>query len=491
MGDICKQAWIVIVVVSHHFLFTQADWDLVVKNCKQVVNMLHNRSRIFSKESTALFESEEFTVNFIMAGQILQEFASITWMKRTWTAQEYILAVDVLFVGEDLRPFRLLSQDVENLCQLLQQNWASGEEDANDRFRALRSIYKSNEFRDLRRISLLRLGHIHPSKCMEVAHNRGAKFIQDEVYGLMGASNVRIAHLGYIEVEEIWERWWEQCIRDGHLLWAMLKLFNENDKHGCVMPPFQTRIASLRDSPIDWTEPLGHVVVQEGSIRFWGYIAGTCTISAFLCEVPIANEKGLSLYPDMVNLVKGDLSIARDLCAALTSGLHTAAESEREAQWLRSQYRGGVDVDHPTVICLAKWALFDLRFGARKNLVSMTVGAGKVYLARIENELKMTPILVYASTTIPQGRLIAVDIGTKAGPRDGPAETGHLMILSVPDGGARRDQALHRVGISGQLFIPRDRSLDRAKRFNGLVHKEQLQELYMGGKHCYFCSSNS
>jgi hypothetical protein len=113
---------------------------------------------------------------------------------------------------------------------------------------------------------------------------------------------------------------------------------------------------------------------------------------------------------------------------------------------------------------------------------------GHAHLALLTNNLKTTPILVFAERQISRGELVAVDIDAAfIGTRD--QERHVLMILSVPPGGAKSGRALHRFGISSSVFVPKDGDVENAFQFNGHVWNSPLERYTVGGKTCWHCSS--
>jgi hypothetical protein len=106
----------------------------------------------------------------------------------------------------------------------------------------------------------------------------------------------------------------------------------------------------------------------------------------------------------------------------------------------------------------------------------------------LTNNLKTTPILVFAERQIPRGELVAVDIDAAfVGTRD--QERHVLMILSVPPGGVKSGRALPRFGISSSVFVPKDGDVEKAFQFNGHVWNSPLERYTVGGKICWHCSS--
>jgi hypothetical protein len=266
MGKIYKNATLVIVAVRHRFSFCQGDWDALRVCMQPAIDQIEDIASRFTPATRKMINSRRVSRSLKKAIRIIRELNDLTWMKRVWTAQEYILARRVVYLGTDLRPLRFSAVDINRMLTIF--SWGTDSD-----LLQFANIWTTNH---------IRTGTSPHTLAMGSATHREAKFIEDEVYGLMAASEVVIKPLRNAQVEEIWRAWWEQSIREGHLLWMMLPLYHTEAEQNCVMPSFKDRHRSLAIGHVCSTVLLGPVELQEGSITLSGYFAGICTIVAHL-----------------------------------------------------------------------------------------------------------------------------------------------------------------------------------------------------------------
>lgn len=467
MGEIYRNALCVVVTVRHRFSFTQEDWNAILQKLQEPI--LYTRDRIItdSDKAVAAYEALHISKELDRALEIIREFNELVWMKRVWTAQEYILAARLVCIGGDLHPFDLLSDDMNSIILI--------------------HMYKSRnrlgEFDSLRILNHVRKKLYDPTLAMELAIHRKSCFPEDEVYGLMVISGVVIKPISNASTEQVWRAWLEQSIRAGHLLWAVLpqdvqaRVYSYN----CIIPSFESRRQSLVNNRVQSTPLLGPVEIQNGAVKFSGFIAGTCTIITSLGHIK-HDEDFITM---VVATTKGDLDLTRHIYAALCSGSDTKEESGNSAQWQCALYRQD-SMSWIRKVASRRLRKLKSKIGEPKGMRVNLWAEGNAFLAFVENDLKSTPIIVFMVDQIPEGRLVAVDLNAKAGSSEN--EKHILMIVSMPPDGVLRKRSLHKVGISSAVFIPKDQDVERAKNMNGHVYDRRIETFEVGGEGCWYCS---
>jgi hypothetical protein len=470
MEHIYRNACCVVVTVRHKFSFSQNDWNELVERLQNIISCIRDPSTRYSQAGFEMYQLANQSPELIKAINILREFNSLGWMGRVWTAQEYILAKRLSCVGDDLRPFNLLPKDMESI--LLVWGLSNGGE--------------VHMFTNLFILIGGRLGSMDMTLSMELPAHRKSTYLEDEIYGLMGASGVVIAPMTNAKIEEIWGTWWEKAIQEGHLIWALLPRYLQMtaDDCNCVMPSFKGRLQSLSQNQISRTPPLGPVEVQDGTVKFSGFLAGTCTIVKAFGR--IKNNTVLMLR-ELIEFSNGDLGLARQLCAAFTSGTHNREDSDSVAEWECAFYHWRLKTNLPNASEDIYQNTEDSP-GELKGLLVNYISEGNVFLALVQNSFKTTPILVSSDEQTPEGQLLAIDLNAKAA--EGK-ESRMLMIVSVPSAENTDNRSLHRFGISSELLIMEDQDVGKAEQINGHVYDTQIETFEVGGKTCWYCSRKS
>jgi hypothetical protein len=178
MGKIFKGARLVLVVVRHCFTFGQAEWDSVLLG---IENELKPNWSGGLGDLMSIFRNSNFH-EFVKRGvELIDELAGLEWMQRIWTSQEYILAEDVEWMGfgEDQSPLHLDANDLSNLILVYQYAIRKGKGFPQH----LANIFT---------MTSARCRIYDPTLVMRLAINRSSTRVEDEIYGLMGASELLI-----------------------------------------------------------------------------------------------------------------------------------------------------------------------------------------------------------------------------------------------------------------------------------------------------------
>jgi hypothetical protein len=314
MGTVYRNALLVLIMLRHHFTFSQSDWDgLVFGDLGKAIPHWRGEER-YSKEAFSCYRSPETVASLHHGIEMLKEIAGVPWMQRIWTAQEYILAREDVWIGGDYRSLRMAPQYIIAILEIM------------CRFElAAKRLILIKEFDSMMTLLQLRLETLDPTFAIGLARERQSTFKRDESYGLMNASRVVISTT-FDTVEKAWEAWWESALRNGHIVWAMQLVRCAN----CVMPSYETRCDSILDSNITSdTTSTGSTEVYDGSISIMGRNAGQCTIDMSLGLSKRGQAK--NFLNAVVTATSGDLNIISQLYAAMTTGRFTRAQLAAKA----------------------------------------------------------------------------------------------------------------------------------------------------------------
>ena len=480
MGDIYKHAHVVAVAVNQSFSFSYEDWDLAMSNLRDAFQFIRSATSYNSPEARTCYSSSIVSENLAWAGSMLDELTKIPWFHRVWTAQEYILAKDITWIGLDHKVIRLSHDDVRFVNKL--------------------GAYRRDIFGlhgkvgDLISMTRIRLGRAHPTQAMRLALHRECLAPEDEIYGLMAASEVVVPPLYDIGLNAAWQRWWEKAIVNGHIMWAMMRTSNSKRSDpgrqggNCIMPSAYFRHDAINFSGVEvGVRPYATLELDEGSVSFVGRIAGTCTIE--MCVGDLAEGMSAKVIQDVVSTVSGNVEVMTRFCTALSLGLLDAAEVSTWAKSACDDYRArtnGLPISRDQRQMATSYESWMNRH--RNNL-----RYGKTYLGTIDNQFGTTDILVNADEA-PKGRLLALDVGTNMLKDDqddaqnhGYAEDQVFMIIRVPAGKDGVRETLHKVGTTSNIFVPASKKVSRATAWGGTVLEENFDRYRIGGASCSYC----
>ena len=189
MRDIYRDAEFVIITTNHRFSFLQQEWDVALDAARYFFEVANLPLQQWTRAKERLKPVPISAVDAICrAWKMLTEIATISWAKRIWTAQEYILAQAQFWIGKDERLIRLGVMDMIQISAALNVWFGEIQSALGQAFplteeEALGAV----QFDDMNRI---KLKHISPVMAMKLASGRQSFLRKDEVYGLMGATGV-------------------------------------------------------------------------------------------------------------------------------------------------------------------------------------------------------------------------------------------------------------------------------------------------------------
>jgi Heterokaryon incompatibility protein (HET) len=264
MCDIYKHAQVVVVAVRQSLSLSQADWDLAIFNMQEALHYLKRDELLHTPEARSCYNSPAVSETLPRAARIVNELARSPWFGRVWTAQEYVLAKELLWIGSNRRSFRISPADIVSVYEMC---WESGQA----------SLFIG--IRDMIIMNRIRTRYRHPTAVMQLAYGRECLFPEDEIYGLMAASEVVITPIYNIGVEAAWQMWWEKAVMAGHIMWATMRVSDSlvSVQHSnCIMPPSAFRFNAIQSCGVPaGVQPYGSVELNEGTISVMGRVAGT------------------------------------------------------------------------------------------------------------------------------------------------------------------------------------------------------------------------
>jgi hypothetical protein len=137
-------------------------------------------------------------------------------------------------------------------------------------------------------MSRIRSGRAHPTAAMQLARHRGCLFPEDEIYGLMAASEVVVSPLYNIGVEIAWQTWWEEAIMSGHIMWTMLRTSTSDKKDrwrqgsNCIMPSSGFRLETFNLCGIEaGLRTYAPVKLHKGTVSVVGRSVGICKLDTY------------------------------------------------------------------------------------------------------------------------------------------------------------------------------------------------------------------
>lgn len=426
----------------------------------------------------------------------LETFTRDEWGSRIWTLQEFVLARSIVWIGSDHIPVHvrdILFEAIPNICDVLSITECIG-----GKFSKLFSHFLG--------MVNCRLKKIDRTRIMELVGNRSATMPEDEVYGVMAASGVNIENVSSKRKEDIWRRWCEQAIREGHLRWAFLPAYvypqsratQSPQSRNCAFPDFYMRHKSSSASQLDTIEPLGLVKVDLGSVTMSGRWAGFCALIRHLGGVHENPPNQIHRELTLVLFANGSWPLAVKIASAFGAGRYKPYQSRVIAHVLQSSFsrairaiEKGEDGFRPNARGrLQKYIWTDFVQLQMSQMPAMN--DGEAYLVKINNSIKSTyAIAVFGEAISPNSRLDALHFEA-----NGPDGRSAIMIVQRPSEALEQDfrtrtgfsqSSLHKVAMTLPVSITS--KLRTARRFGQhVLDTPALEEFCIGGDRCAECA---
>jgi hypothetical protein len=400
----------------------------------------------------------------------LLRLASTAWATRVWTLQEYVLAKNVVWIGLDLEPLEFddyLLSALPDICDTLNITECLGDD--------MRVVY--GYFQGM---ANARLGSIDRTRIMELLGNRQATVPVDEVYGVMAASRVEVeVVLGETKLQ-VWKRWCEEAIRQGHIRWLLLPkgLEPHADKEpgSCVLPCFAERHKLSGSSSLDHVNPLGPVTVENGSATVYARCIGQVRVIRRLGRVYQAHNGRLHRDITLILFSRARWSLALQLVSAFGGGRYDYKQAKSLARVLTRSYvhaieattRGKEEDFRPIFdnsYHLHIWN--DFMSLQQSQMIGLNEGEG--YLCHIANDLSKFLAVLVTGGEVPTEQAMALDFEARSPDR--------RFILMIARGWDEKALDLHKIGMT----LPVSDDLSR------LWSHIQLRQYNIGGDKCMIC----
>ena len=329
MGVIFETAEAVVAVTTHVFSFAQREWNSLAFDMNAKLQILTTSSKDVLKTRQ---HYDPLVPLLSKAAAIFLEIARLRWFNRIWTAQEFLLARSIAWVGGNGVPLRIRPIDmVHSLTCILNDGRRSNPLSGD-------WISEKIKLEALESICQLRLGLCDSTRAMQLAEFREAAVLDDEIYGLMSAARVVIYppldhSLSPAHIRQIW---WTRAIREVHLRWALLPVWSsqsmtlqanpgpkQSSVWNCAMPVFGDHTQASRKSTIDSVSTIGKVDVTAGTISAVGRLVGTTFLHVYLGKCDLSELDKLRI----IAVAGFNTSIAVKFWSAWTANHVTTADT--------------------------------------------------------------------------------------------------------------------------------------------------------------------
>jgi hypothetical protein len=413
---------------------------------------------------------------------MMVEIASLPWAGQIWTAQEYILAKSEVWVGMDNRPIRISLADMTTIFaarwsrrEILQmfESYIGVPQD----FPAAAEAAAEN----LDLMNRIKEGRVHAVKSMLLAGSRRCTVLEDEIYGLMGASGVVFNPNKTETLDSAWARWWRESLRSGNLFYALLPVLEvdrdsiPSKSWNCIMPPTNRRCELGTKTLTHKAESWGETEIEDGTLKVLGRSAGVCHIDQYLCDDEIPGD-----LEALSELCGHDENLAMKICLAVDMGQRSLSDIARIAQSIRAFHRLTHASDHLEEAERQRLKTLSEQFAPPPFRLQCYT---KVYLGHITNDLMKTNVLVITGEESPTtGKLLAVDL-IKRTDTEHPSK--QLVVVRIPD---NSNLPLHKVGMTYPVQFHESEINVRDCPCCGHVHCEPFQRYKIGGLTCEYCN---
>jgi len=437
MGSIFSDAVSLAVMLPYDLQFTQADVDRLGEALEPAFKMVEDHD--WSSKQARRCREEPIKSLLIRALYGLSHLVKGSWATRVWTAQEFLLAKAVMWIGTDHSMIRVPDSHFSAIIALVDEHFSLGQ---SARLRKLKSCMLS--------LLLLRLNRIDRTRFITQISDRECSVPQDVIYGAMAASGVSITVTQGQRPEDIWRLWWEVAITQQHVRWACCTIMWKTPgvpplfrNYNCVMPPFEVRRIASDVLHFDRVEPLGPVQLKDGTVSLYGYDVGVCKIVAHLGHHHkcIKRDGLLFVYPDLTTILwsQGNFKRAFRIATALGAGTFNVRNLLLVAQVLTCNYSKALwavthnrqDSFSPVFRSYEQhriYAYFTRLQGYQGHSVAeMSL---EVYLATISNTIATFDVAILLPGKAPQGQLRALDFNVTYG--RGEFDPKVLTILESP-----------------------------------------------------------
>ena len=474
MGRIFSGAVAVVIILSCDLLMKQAEVDRLTVQLRGAVRMHEEETW---NEDGEFWQSGPGRRLVVRGMKGLARLTTTAWATRVWTLQEYILASQVIWIGQDLISLNIrddLLSALPDICDTL-----NIEECLEDEFTNMYGYFSG--------MSSMRLNKGDRTRVMELLGNRSAELPRDEVYGIMAASGVEILTSSYETKEGAWSKWFEKAISEGHVRWLLMPVattapLTHRGMRSCILPTFEMRHKLSAGSALDTIKPLGQVRMQDGTAVVQGRWIGHCEIKEQLGTVhePVPNR----IHRDITLILfsQGKRRRAIRVAQALGGGRYNSQQISIIAKALKTNFSRAL-----RAIRHQKESEFQMRrMRARENTIwgdfmAFQMGQmpgmneGTAYLAELRRESIMIEVAIVLPTTQapPETELGVIDLGGRTVDK----RCIFMIVTRAQSDADAPGSVLHKVAVT--LPVTGD--------YESHIEELSLQDFAIGGEACKVC----
>lgn len=416
MGRIYSKAESLVVMLPYDLQTTQADVDRLAEALEPAFKMVEDND--WSAKQARRCKEEPLKSLLTRALYGMSYLVKGMWATRVWTAQEFLLAKTVVWIGTDHATIHIPDSQFYALIAIFNEHFSV------EHFERLQKLKVS-----LWPLLLFRLEDKDRTRFITQISQRECSVPQDIIYGAMAASGVSVTVARNQSVEDVWRLWWEGAIEQQHVRWACCAIMWRSpgvppplENYNCAMPPFAVRQTSSDVLNFDKVEPLGPIDLKNGTVSLYGYDVGVCKIIAHLGRHhKCITRDGAEMYQCNITFIlwsQGNFKRAFRIATALGAGYFKIRNLLLIAQVLTCNYSKAVlavknnrqDSFNPVFRSYEQHRIYAYFTRVQGHQLTSVAGTGlEVYLATVSNTITTTDIAILMPGKAPQGTLRALD----------------------------------------------------------------------------------
>ena len=492
MARIYQQAQTVLVTVQQCMGSCQEVWDEASLSLDELTEKVDLMDGLPLDQQLEAHDQISGQIHSIFS--LLRWISVLPWNQRIWTAQEYILAKHVVWLGADRSTLQMLPEDIVQACDLWSSFLATLLKPGSQQMPGIseRASPLLESISTFRLMNNLRLGKTNSTEVMRLAKTRESTLQEDQIYGLMAASGVAIDPIlmesGSMDC--LWQRWWERAVIEGHLQWILMPNLERGLQdpafRNCIKPSFNARCDAAQELDFASVIRAGPIEMKDGTISISARIGGTISFDPYPGNWNAHIESPYEFYAS-----SGTKDAVRRICAALTSGKRSYSAIEEVAFIvdLHVECRPadpGVSPSPGTCERILHRTMNSRDFAfAPEHYYSK----GRKYLATIINDYTATSVLVITNDEIiapSDNNFMALDVSTDQSGWSSRRRTRSFMVVKTPPDGSKG--TLHKVGMTYPVAIADPGyAIEQARDLSTLVYDMTLHQFGIGGVSCYYC----
>lgn len=419
MGSIYAGAVSVAITLPIELKANQNDVDKLAQALEPAIKMFEEDDWSVAKTRWCREEPGRSLITTALNG--ISRLIEGSWSTRVWTAQEFLLAKTVIWVGVDQHSFFI--QDSHFLAMIFILSELIGVSFSIEQYERLQRLNQA-----IRPLLIYRLQNVDRTRFITQMSQRHCSLPQDMIYGAMAASGVQINVGKTQDLEDIWRRWWEQAIKQQHVRWACCAVMWKTPGipptpryPNCAMPAFEVRQIASDVLNLDGVEPLGPVELNRGTVSLYGYDVGVCKIVTHLGHYANGiRDEARVVYPNLTFMLwcRGNFNLAFRIATAFSRGHFSVRNLLLIAQVLKFNFSKAVWAvkNHrqyyfnPVFRSYEQHRIYAHFTRIQGHQLDSVAGTGlEVYLATVSNSITSTDVAVLMPGNAPGGNLRALD----------------------------------------------------------------------------------